>query len=354
MTRGKRKNEHILKSISEYPRQADFSTIDFIHNCLPELDVSDISINIECLGRSLRSPLYINALTGGTKLAEKVNIRLATVAREVNIAMAVGSQRIALQKSQPRRSFRIIRSINPRGIIWSNIGSYVEPDEACRAVEMIKADAIQIHLNVTQELAMGDGDRKFQGVLERISRVKSKVGIPVIVKEIGFGIAREQAKELLTTGIDAIDISGKGGTNFINIENQRCYETKKSAFYAWGIPTAISIIEVQKVIKGKALLFASGGLTNSLDIAKSMALGASMAGMAGLPLYYVLHLGVGALIDRLNVIEKEIRTTMLMVGAKNIQELQQVPLVVTGKFGEWLEKRGHDLSLYANRSINRG
>jgi len=334
----------------EYPGRADFSSVDFINNCLPEIKFSDIKIECNCLGRSFRSPLYINAITGGTVLAGKVNALLATVARESGIPMAVGSQMVALEQPGAARSFRIIRKINPRGIVWANIGSYADPEMACRVINMIDANAIQIHLNVSQELMMVGGDRDFTGTLERISAIKRDVKIPVIVKEVGFGIAREQASALMETGIDAIDISGSGGTDFIKIERRRTKRFSFRELYGWGIPTAISIVEVHNTINGNIGLLASGGLHNSLDIAKAISLGASMVGMAALPLYYVMHRNAEALIRKLKHIEDGLKMVMTMVGVKDIEELQNVPLVITGKWSEWLGKRGYDLSLYANRS----
>ena len=248
MPRVDRKDEHIYYSLRKVPARADFSEIYLVHNCLPNLDFNEISLNATYMGRTYRSPLFINALTGGTRLALRVNAELAVVARDKDLPMAVGSQMAALENNEALASFKIIRRVNPRGSIWANIGSYANSSMAKKAIRMIRADGLQIHLNVAQELMMPEGDCNFAGMVDRIAQIVKTCQVPVIVKEVGFGIAREQALELMQVGVKAIDVAGRGGTNFIYIESRRSGRSISDELYRWGIPTAISIVEVNDAL----------------------------------------------------------------------------------------------------------
>ena len=351
MPRLDRKNEHIYYSLSKAPARADFSEIHLVHNCLPNLDFGEISLNTNYMGRTYRSPLFINALTGGTRLALRVNAELAAVARDKGLPMAAGSQMAALENREAEASFKVIRRVNPRGSVWANIGSYANPSMAEKAIKMIHADGLQIHLNVAQELMMPEGDCNFAGMVDRIAQIVKTCQVPVIVKEVGFGIAREQALELIEAGVKAIDIAGRGGTNFINIESRRSGRSIANDLCRWGIPTAISIIEVNDALEGKVELLASGGINSSLDMAKAISLGANAVGMAGLPIYLLMKKGRKALISYLDCAEYELRSIMMMLGAKSISELGQAPCVITGLPAEWLQRRGIDSSKYAKRKI---
>lgn len=352
MSRLRRKNEHIFQCLKNAPVRADFSGLHFIHNCLPGLDADEVKLETTYLGRTHRSPLFINALTGGTKLAYRINASLAEAARYCGLPMAVGSQMAAIEKGALEESFKVVRRVNPDGTIWANIGSYAGPDEARRAVEMIGADALQIHLNVPQELAMQEGDRRFKGMSGRIAAICREVGVPVILKEVGFGIGRDQAEAAVGAGISAIDVGGKGGTNFLAVERERSGYKWSEDFIGWGIPTAISLVECIESAKGKIPVFASGGLHKAVDIALALALGADAAGMAAWPLYVLLKKGRRALIREIKAIERELRLIMLMAGASGIAQLQQAPLVITGFTAEWMLRRKIDPGRYANRKIS--
>lgn len=347
MKRLKRKDEHLRFITRRPPGRAAFSDITFINNCLPDLNLSDVSLQTEFLGRTLSSPLYINAITGGTKKALLVNIALASVARELAIPMAVGSQMVAVNNKTAEGTFKVVRKINPHGLIFANIGSYASPETAFRAIEMVRADALQIHLNVPQELWMKEGDCSFEGMAERIQLIVNKSGVPVIAKEVGFGIAREQAKQLKEIGVKAIDIGGRGGTNFIDIEAKRAGIKVSDENKKWGIPTAISLIEVADAVSSSLDIAASGGLFYSDDIAKALALGASISGMAAYPVYILKNRGYNCLLKNLGKIEKELKNIMMMTGAKNIKELQAAPMVISGYTAEWMLRRGIDPNYYA-------
>lgn len=353
MSRLRRKNEHLFGAARNMPARADFSEISFVHNCLPDCDVDEINLETSYLGRTHRSPLFINALTGGTALSASVNAELALVAKECGLPLAVGSQMAGLEKSslKARRSFTITRSLNRDGELWANIGSYADPGLARGAVKMIAADALQVHLNVAQELHMPEGDRAFKGALERISLLVKSVLVPVIVKEVGFGIAREEAVKLKASGVAAIDIGGRGGTNFIDLENDRSGNADSYDLTGWGISTALSLIEVSSICQNSGPdIFASGGLHHPLDVAKALALGAQGVGMAGLPLYLLRRRGRQNLIKVIRQLEESIKKIMILTGARTIAELQQVPLVITGSTAEWLERRGINPDEFARRT----
>jgi len=334
MSRFKRKNEHLLIAARAKPERADFTEISFVHDCLPELDLGQISLETEYLGRTHRSPLFINAITGGTSLARAINASLAEVAAQLSLPMAVGSQLVALDHPACRESFNVVRKFNPHGQIWANIGSYATVEMALQAIEMIRADALQIHLNVAQELAMNEGECNFAGTLERIKEISQKAGVPVIA-----------------AGVNALDIGGCGGTDFLKIEASRRGRGRRTKERTWGIPSAISLIETLNTAGSKTEVLAGGGLWDATDLAKALALGAKAVGMAGLPLYYLLRKGRHGLMRKFELIEKDLKAVMFKVGAGSTRQLAEKPLVISGYTAQWLEKRGFDPAYYARRSL---
>jgi len=352
MSRSKRKDEHLLIASRAKPERADFTEISLVHDCLPEIDLGQISLETNYLGRTHRSPLFINAITGGTVLARAINASLAVVARQLSLPMAVGSQLVALKNPACRESFTVVREFNPHGQIWANIGSYATVEMALQAIEMVRADALQIHLNVAQELAMNDGECTFSGALERIKEIVQKVDVPVIVKEVGFGMAAEAVAKLTATGVKALDCGGRGGTDFLKIEAIRHGQVRPNQLKTWGIPSAISLIETLKTAdSGSTEVFAGGGVWEATDLAKALVLGARAVGLAGMPLYYLMRKRHGALVRKLESVEKELKAIMLSIGAGSVRQLSEKPLVISGYTAEWLERRGFDPNHYARRSL---
>lgn len=339
MSRSNRKDEHIIIRLKQRPGLADFSDIHFINNCLPERDLDEVTLETSLLGKRLRSPLFINALTGGTPLSKRVNAALAGAARECGLPMALGSQRVALENRLVEDTFQVVREVYPDGLIWGNLGASATPEQARRAIEMIDAAALQIHLNTPQELVMREGERCFRGALQRIAEIVAAVSKPVIVKEVGCGIAREQALLLLEAGVAAIDVGGRGGTNFMAIENRRSQKRLSGEMLHWGLPTAVSLLEVLDAAAGRGGVIAGGGMFSSLNIAKALALGADAVGLAGEPLDLVLRRGRRALVRAIKKLEEELRLIMLMTGANTLAELRRVPLVITGFTGTWMKER---------------
>ncbi|KXG75311.1 Isopentenyl-diphosphate delta-isomerase [Fervidicola ferrireducens] len=340
--RARRKREHIRYSLMlERRLKRDiFSDITLLHNCLSEVNLDEIDISTQLQGLKLKKPIIINAITGGFPLAFTINRQMAKIARELDLAMAVGSQRIALRDKSAQKSFKVVREENPEGIIFANIGADASTEEVLEVVDMIKADAVQIHLNIPQEIVMAEGRKKFEGTIEKISKIASEVKVPVIVKEVGFGIAKEEAKILADCGIKIIDIGGAGGTDFIAIENMRNKKNAVPVLEGWGIPTPISLIEVLSEVGDRVDVIASGGLKTGLDVAKSLALGAKAAGFAGFVLYKLMKGGPSALRKYLERVERELIYSMAMVGARNISDLRKRPLIIEGRTYNWLKFRG--------------
>ncbi|UCZ54755.1 type 2 isopentenyl-diphosphate Delta-isomerase [Bacillus shivajii] len=348
--RAKRKLDHIEHALSTgQTRDSGFDDIRFIHQSLPNANVKDVSLTSKIGGLEISSPIFINAMTGGGgSSTEAINRQLAEVAANCQLPMAVGSQMSAIKDENEIPSYRTVREMNEKGVIFANIGSEANVDQSKRCIEMIEANALQIHLNVIQELVMPEGDREFEGALNRIEKIVENVDVPVIVKEVGFGMSKEAALKLNDVGVQAIDVGGFGGTNFSKIENERRL-LPYSFFNDWGIPTAVSIAEVREATHDVSII-SSGGLQSASDIAKSIALGANGAGMAGRVLSWLQNDGIDDTIESINRLKEELTMVMTALGASSIMELQQVPIIIKGNTKEWLDERNVDTKLYANRS----
>ncbi|WP_026689465.1 type 2 isopentenyl-diphosphate Delta-isomerase [Alteribacter aurantiacus] len=351
MSRAKRKVDHIEGALlSGQARHSGFDDISFVHQSLPNTDSSAIQLDTKIGELTTSSPIFINAMTGGGGGAtEEINGALAEAASELNIPIAVGSQMSALKDPSERRTYETVRKYNKNGIVFGNVGSEATVDQAKDCVDMLEADALQIHLNVIQELVMPEGDRTFEGALSRIEAICKQVDVPVIVKEVGFGTSSESARKLVDAGVSIIDAGGFGGTNFSLIENQR-REHKMTFFNDWGIPTASSIAEVVNVCPDKVIL-ASGGIQSALDIAKCLALGANSCGMAGQVLKWVKQGGADEVVHRIQHVQKELRWIMTALGITQTSSFRHVPIVISGHTHHWLNERGIDTTQFSRRSM---
>jgi isopentenyl-diphosphate Delta-isomerase len=349
--RSRRKTEHIQHVLRSSLAHADFSDIRMLHNCLPGTQ-RDVNLTTEVAGFSIAAPLFLNAVTGGAFETEEVNAKLALLGKRLNIPMALGSQKAALDDAALERTYQVVRSVYPEGILFANVSAKSTVEEALRAVGMINADALQLHLNAPQEAVMGEGDREYSPWAATIRKICKEVQVPVIVKETGFGMATEQARLLVEAGAAAVDVSGTGGTNFIRIEAERAGIDAGELAY-WGIPTPIALLEVLEAVEGKADVIASGGINTSLSIVKSLSMGASAVGIAALPLRLVMQEGVDGATAHLEGLLQEIRTIMAILGAETIPDLRKVPLVIQGNTYRWLKSRGFQPEKYARREFHQ-
>jgi isopentenyl-diphosphate delta-isomerase len=351
VSRSERKWDHIRFALETgQVRSNALEDIHLIHQSLPDINVNDVHLEHSFGGLSLSSPIFINAMTGGGgEKTFRINRDLAIVAKETGIAMAVGSQMSAIKDPSERCTYEIVRKENPKGIVIANLGSEATYDQAISAIDMIEADALQIHLNVVQELTMPEGDRQFSGVLKKIETMINRLHVPVIVKEVGFGMSRETIAALASVGVSLVDVGGFGGTNFAKIENKR-RENTFPFFNQWGIPTAISIIEATADISNVHVI-GSGGIQTSMDIVKGIAIGADAIGVAGHFLKLLLEQGKEVLLDEIETIHKEMAIIMTALGAKNVTELKKAPLIISGQSDHWLKQRGIDTTKYSRRSI---
>jgi isopentenyl-diphosphate delta-isomerase len=347
-----RKRSHITTALHRDVQahvRTGFDDVSLVHNALPELDREEIDLTCELFGHKLAAPVIIESMTGGTPIAAKINGTLGKIAEELRIPMGVGSQRAAIDDPKLAYTFQIARENAPSALLLANLGcpQIVKEDgieRAKSAVEMIKADALLIHLNALQESVQLEGQTRFIGALGRIRELSSTLSVPVLAKETGAGISRETAISVERAGVKGIDVAGLGGTSWAGVEYHRAREKRRTrqahmglAFWDWGIPTAASIVEVARSTKVK--LIASGGVRNGLHIAKAIALGAHYGGLAMPLLKSVSKSDKEAKESLLSIID-ELRTAMFLTGSKNLDQLHKCPVIIMGKTREWLVARG--------------
>jgi isopentenyl-diphosphate delta-isomerase len=355
----KRKIDHIRICLGEKSQSKNattgFEDIRLVHRALPEINKSSIKFSTTFLGKKFSAPIIVGAMTGGAKETLKINASIAEAVEELGLGMGLGSQRAAIEDSSLEETYRIAREIAPHAFLIANVGGvqltqgYGKKDVE-RIVEMIDADAVAIHLNALQEAIQPEGQTNFQGVLEKIAEVSDAIDVPVIVKETGAGISAEDARLLEKAGVKAIDISGVGGTSFAAVEYHRSTKSNDvylgEAFWDWGLPTAVSLIENAQTVK--LPLIASGGVRSGTDISKALALGASIASISQ-PILQVAVKGAVETIERLRCYIEELRNVMFLVGAEKLSDLTSLPVVITGASAQWLKARGFNLEKYAKR-----
>lgn len=350
LSRESRKIEHVKLALKQQTStKSAFDDLILLHNPITELNYSNLSLDSKIGELHISSPIFINAMTGGAHDTSRINQELAIVAKHFNLPMAVGSQMAAIKNPDLIHTYSIVRQENPDGIIIANLGQEATLEQAKRAIDMINANALQIHLNVMQELIMPEGDRDFSGTLKRIAIIAEKIRIPLIIKEVGFGMPLEAVKKLKEIGVRIIDVGGKGGTNFAKIENQRS-NNRFSILNNWGISTPVSILEAQGV-KGMQII-GSGGVKNGLDVVKALSIGASLVGMAGSFLHKLHSSGLEGLVSFVEELHDQIRLIMVATGAKDLQTVQKIPVIIRGETKEWCTLRGIDINEFARRDIN--
>ncbi len=333
----KRKSDHIQISL-EQDTQSVLSTnlerYHFQHNAIPELNLDEIVASTTFLDKSISCPLLISSMTGGTQRAAEINIALAKAAQENKIAMGLGSQRAAIEDPKLAGTYQL-REYAPDIVLLANLGAVqlnygFGPDECRRAVEMVEADGLILHLNALQEALQPDGDVRFSGLLKRIEEVCNTLEVPVIAKEVGWGISAEAARQLINAGVYAIDVAGAGGTSWSQVEKHRAKTNAQAqqaaVFKSWGIPTADAIVQIREAL-ATITLIASGGIRSGIDIAKCIALGADVCGIA-LPFLKAATQSAESVSDCIQQYANELRICMFAAGLADIQALKNTALRV--------------------------
>jgi len=339
----RRKADHIRINLDEDVKFPNLTTglehYRLVHQALPELDLDEIDPSTNVFGKRLQAPILISSMTGGTAEAERINLHLAEAAEAAGIAMGLGSQRAGLEESEQAASFRV-RRVAPNMLLFANLGAVqlnkgYTVEQCQRAVDMVEADALILHLNPLQEAVQAGGDVHWSGLANKIEAVCKALSVPVIVKEVGWGISPQTARLLSDIGIAAIDVAGAGGTSWTEVEYHRAPTARlrriARSFADWGIPTAESLTVVGEAAPALTL-FASGGLRTGIDIAKCLALGADLCGMAG-PFLRPATVSPQAVLDEIAATVHELSVAMFVSGAASVEVLRESGRLV--KVGGW-------------------
>lgn len=349
-TTARRKDAHLDLCASEEvaPRENStlFNDVRLIHSSLPELAVDQIDLSTQWFGKTLKAPLLITGMTGGTERAMQVNRDLARVADEFGVAFGVGSQRAMAERPELAQTFSV-RDVAPNTVVIGNLGvvqaSNMTIDQIRRLTDAIGADGLAIHLNPGQELNQPEGDRDFQRGYLTITAVARAYGDKLIVKETGCGISPDVARRLTECGVKNIDVSGLGGTSWVRVEELRSSGVAREVgalFSGWGIPTAAAVVGARRSVPSNVKLVASGGVRNGLELAKALAVGADLGGMA-LPFFRAQQVGgVEAVRRAITAVIQALTQTLALTGSKDVAELRQKPRVITGELKDWLAGLG--------------
>lgn len=330
-----RKVEHLRINLEQDVQFFDVKTgleqYRFIHQALPGLDLAALDTSQTLFHKFVRAPLIVSSMTGGAAEAERINRNLAQAAQACGIAMGLGSQRAAIADAALARTYQV-RDLAPDILLFANLGAIqlnygYGVDECRRAVEMIDADALILHLNPIQEAVQQHGNTNWHGILEKIEMICRALEKPIIVKEVGFGISENVARRLLNAGVSAIDVAGAGGTSWSAVEARRApndaLRQLAETFWDWGIPTAESLVNVKRAAPTLPI-FASGGIRNGIEIAKCIALGASLVGLAS-PLLKLANISPDETIRGINALVAQLRVAMFGIGAPDLNALRDTP-----------------------------
>jgi isopentenyl-diphosphate delta-isomerase len=330
-----RKSEHLRVNLEEdvrFPRlTTGLERYRFTHNALPEIDADAVDLTTSFLGRQLQAPLLISSMTGGTAEAQRINLHLAEGAQATGIALGLGSLRAALEAPHLVDTFRV-RRLAPDILLFANLGviqlnTGFGLAECQRVVDMVEADALILHLNPLQELLQARGDTDWRGLLGKIEAVCGGLPVPVVAKEVGWGISADVARRLVDAGVTAIDVAGAGGTSWSQVEMHRARSGRRrqlcAQFSDWGIPTAEALVQVGTELPGVPLI-ASGGLQGGMDVAKALALGADLAGLAG-PFLKAANLSAQAVADLATGIGEVLRAVMFSLGVVDVLTMKGTP-----------------------------
>ncbi len=349
-----RKNDHVRIALSgeavSSRFRGHFDQVRLLHEALPSFSLESIHLETEFASKKLKAPLIVGAMTGGMPGSEVINGNIAEAVQELGLGMGVGSERPAIERPAMAYTFSVVRRKAPDALVLANLGAAnlkkMGIKNIRQAVEMVGADALEVHLNMVQELLQPEGEPSFEGVEDALDGISDEIGVPLLVKETGSGISAETAKRLDKRKIYGFDVGGAGGTSFAVIESKRRKDDLGLPFYDWGIPTAISIMEVRSV-SGKRLV-ASGGLRNGVDLAKSLVLGADIGSLAGAVLPFAVKSGESVKVF-LDAVERQLKMTMLLTGARDVESLRKVPYLLLGDLLSLAQQRG----LYPTSTVSQ-
>lgn len=334
----RRKDEHLdivlSRDVGSGATSSGLDAIRFEHVALPELALGDVDLGVTFLNRRMSAPLVVSSMTGGPARAEAVNVAIAEAAQHLRLGFGVGSQRVALEGAGDSGLTSRLRRIAPDVPIMANLGGAQLADgRGCdlgrRAVDMIGADALIVHLNPLQEAVQSGGDTNWRGVLAGLEQLTASVGVPVVVKEVGAGISGRVARQLWNAGVTVIDVAGSGGTSWAAVESERARDTQTkavgAAFRDWGIPTAHAIRSVRQACPA-ATIIASGGIRDGVDVARAIRLGADFAAQAAGVLKAALG-GTGPLVEHLETVIAQLRVACFCTGSATLEDLSRAPLL---------------------------
>ena len=345
-TTAKRKDAHLDLCATEEVAPPENSTllgdVRLIHCAMPELAFGQVQLATSWFGKSLKAPLLITGMTGGTERAGQVNRDIALVAEEFGVAFGVGSQRAMAERPELTPTFAV-RSVAPSTVLIGNLGlvqaSRMTVDQIRRLTDGIGADALALHLNPGQELNQPEGDRDFERGYLTVTALAKAYGDRLLVKETGCGLSPEVARRLVECGVKSLDVSGLGGTSWVRVEQLRSTGIARDGgaqFATWGIPTAAAVASVRQAVGPDIRLVASGGMRTGLDVAKALALGADLGGMA-LPLFRAhQESGVAGVRAALQTVIAALTQALVLTGSRSVAELRRKPRVVTGELKDWL------------------
>ncbi|MCH3922947.1 type 2 isopentenyl-diphosphate Delta-isomerase [Limosilactobacillus sp.] len=337
-----RKDEHLSLALATYQQTHDqdyFNQVRLIHDALPETALAEVDPRVQ-LGQSLTLdwPFYLEAMTGGSKRAATINASLARQAAKHHLAMATGSLSVALREPATRDSFTVVRELNPDGKVFANLSAGASLEAARKAIDLLQADALELHLNAAQELIMPEGDRAFHW-LDNIGHLVEELPVPVIVKEVGFGMSKRTISRLIKAGVSYINVSGRGGTNFAAIENRRNHQLDLADLEDWGQTTPEALLEA-RAVQPTVNLIASGGIVSPLDLVKAGVLGAQAAGVAGYFLRVLVRQGEDALDEELSRWQEELKRLLTLLGCQRFTDLpRQIDFVLTGDLYTYAQQR---------------